>query len=96
MEEYTCEHCGNTFQNGRSEKEALQEASENFPGVSKEKMGEICDNCYKEFMSWFEIIREKQEVYLNSLSNDDSIAEAMEKAQISEDDYQMFLEDPEF
>ena len=50
-EEFTCEHCGETFENDWSDKEALKEAEQwgkNPPGG----LSIICDDCYNKFMGW--------------------------------------------
>ena len=48
--EYKCAKCGGIFQNDWSEKGALLEQSENFPGVGVEDCEVVCDDCYKLLM----------------------------------------------
>jgi hypothetical protein len=51
---FTCALCGGTFEKGRSDDEALEEARENFGAdMLKAPQGVICEDCYQEFMSWF-------------------------------------------
>lgn len=55
---FTCSDCGDTFEAGRPDEEAQQEALENFgrrgdaPG-----MAIVCDDCYKEIMAVIEAER---------------------------------------
>lgn len=58
--EFTCDYCKGEYVSTWSHEEALQEHQDNFPGVVGE-MGQLCDDCYKEFMVWFEENREEME-----------------------------------
>lgn len=58
MEQYTCERCKKTYDTCESNKvEAAEEYANNFPELSaeeKEDKAIICDDCYKEFMFWYQ------------------------------------------
>ena len=51
--EFICEYCQGTFERGWTEEEAAAEFGDNFPGNTADDLAEICDECYKEFMSWY-------------------------------------------
>lgn len=50
---YICDHCKGEFIANWTEEEAIKEKEENFGNISMEDCAQICDNCYKEFMSWY-------------------------------------------
>jgi len=52
---YTCGHCGGVFQAAWSEEEAIAEMKAKWGTSSKEGMAQICDNCYNEFMKWYDM-----------------------------------------
>jgi hypothetical protein len=45
--EYRCSHCHHVYTKAWTDKEALQELQETWPGVSKEECGIICDDCWQ-------------------------------------------------
>jgi len=45
---YTCYVCKGVFDRTRSDKEALAEAQEEYPGFEGEEMAEVCDACFKQ------------------------------------------------
>lgn len=47
-EQYTCEACGETFDKGWSDEEAILELEEEFPGFATSDCGLVCDDCYKK------------------------------------------------
>ena len=59
-DEFKCAHCGGVFEKAWSDLEARKEYEENFPQESSEgwKEATVCDDCYKEFMTWFKKERE--------------------------------------
>ena len=52
MTEFTCESCGETFTTESTELEKVAEAERNFGRVPDDPAS-LCDDCYKEFMKWF-------------------------------------------
>lgn len=46
--EFTCSVCGNTYEKGRSDEEAVEELSTHFPGFEVEDCDVVCDNCFKQ------------------------------------------------
>ena len=44
---FTCKACGETFDKGRTEEEALAELGTLFPGVSVEDTDIVCDDCWR-------------------------------------------------
>lgn len=55
-DDYTCECCGGTFRNERSEADADAEALKNFgirSASTDPDISVICENCYRDFMAWF-------------------------------------------
>lgn len=50
--QYRCNHCGEVFNKGWSEEEAMAEHKENWGDYPIELCRVICDDCYNEFMSW--------------------------------------------
>ena len=53
-DEYQCACCKGIFRKAVSDEEAMKELRENFGDVSQQDCGVLCDECYKEFMKWFE------------------------------------------
>lgn len=55
-DDYTCDLCGGTFHNTRSEDEANAEAFENF-GIRNAnrdpEMAVLCDDCYRQVLDWW-------------------------------------------
>ena len=53
--EFRCYHCSDVFEKEWTDQEARREYEENFPVESSEGWAEatVCDDCYKEFMTWF-------------------------------------------
>lgn len=45
--EYRCEACKGIFKKGWSDAEALEEFQRDFPNVSMDDTGIVCDKCYK-------------------------------------------------
>ena len=56
--EFQCANCKGVFEKGWSDEEAYAETESNFgiPVTEDNKSGlaVICDDCYKEFMGWYE------------------------------------------
>lgn len=51
---FTCAKCGLKFKGLQSDKEAEAEMKANFgEDTKKEDCAVLCDDCYKEFMKWF-------------------------------------------
>lgn len=55
-ETYTCAKCGETFTCGWSDAEAEAEYRANFPELADRPVdgANVCDDCYQQFMAWFE------------------------------------------
>lgn len=49
-DEFTCGHCGETFEKAWSDKEVDTELAETFPNVNKANCSLVCDDCYKTLM----------------------------------------------
>ena len=47
---YTCAVCGETFEKGWTDEEALSEATELYGEIPPEERAVICDVCYKSMM----------------------------------------------
>lgn len=46
--EYTCAHCGGTFEAGWSDEEARAEFEKNWPGEPFDPdLPQVCDDCYR-------------------------------------------------
>ena len=52
--EYTCSACGETFNRGRPEEDALKEKDDLFPDIPIEECAIVCDDCFKEIMDFKE------------------------------------------
>lgn len=49
--EYKCAQCGNVYETGQTEEEAITEMKANFgEHAKKEDMAVICDDCYNDLM----------------------------------------------
>jgi len=54
MKEFTCAKCGESFESDWPEAEAEKEMKKNFGDVPEEERAIVCDDCYNEFMEWYE------------------------------------------
>jgi len=50
---YTCDHCKQEFMSDRPDEEAEKEHQEVFGEPVGEDTGVLCDDCWKEFIAWF-------------------------------------------
>lgn len=48
--QFTCADCGETFDKGRSDEEALKESKEIWGEIPQEDMEIICEDCYQKMM----------------------------------------------
>lgn len=46
--EYQCANCGEIYEKGWTEEEALKEKEENFRDIPINKCAVVCDDCYKK------------------------------------------------
>lgn len=51
--EYTCAHCGETYEKGWTDEEAAAEKTQNWGEISMDHCAVICDDCYQKFMGWY-------------------------------------------
>lgn len=51
-DKYICYACGNEFESGWSDKEALEEKNRMWGDIPIEECGIICDLCFKKFKKW--------------------------------------------
>lgn len=57
--EFTCSMCKATFEKAWTDEEAHNEMLENFGELKESQKTVICDDCYNEFMEWFDSGRSK-------------------------------------
>ena len=53
--EFICARCGETYESGWTEEEALQELKETF-NTPVEECAKVCDDCYKELRDHYKRI----------------------------------------
>jgi hypothetical protein len=61
---FTCSACGNEFESGWSEAEAIAEARALFAGDRLRHLKEVCDDCYSAFLKWFNGLSDEQKAEL--------------------------------
>lgn len=49
--EYRCAHCGEVYEKGWTEAEALAESAENFGPIASDDVAVVCDDCYKKMVA---------------------------------------------
>ena len=47
---YTCASCGETFEKGWSDEEALEESAEQWGDLPHDALAVVCDDCYQKMM----------------------------------------------
>lgn len=57
--EFTCEKCNKTFNKAWSNEEAFKELENSLWNIPGDKIGVICDDCFKEFKVWFDSLTEE-------------------------------------
>jgi rubredoxin len=51
IETYVCEMCGEEFEKGRSDEDAMRESKKQFGQVPESKLAIICDPCFKKLFN---------------------------------------------
>lgn len=55
--EYICAVCGEIFEKGQSDEDALEELNKNYPDFSQEECELVCEDCYQ--IPYFKKLRKK-------------------------------------
>ena len=58
--DYTCSACGGSFTRDKTLETALDEAKEVFGAFPSDPV-EVCDDCYKRFMAWWNAMTPEQQ-----------------------------------